>query len=208
MGFFPFYADIENKKCLIVGGGRVAAGKAERLVRFKPEIIVIAPEICSGLSAMKVTMIKRRFLDSDIEDAFMVIGATDDEAVNRHISAICRQKGIPVNIADDPELCSFYFPAVVKKGNVTVGISTEGKSPLFAKYLRRRFEEELDDITIKTAEILGDLRQYVKAAFDNEEQRREALNAVLDMCLSCGSAVPDDKAVKATLDRIRSKYED
>lgn len=208
MGFFPFYTDIENKKCVIAGGGRVAAGKVRRLAEFRPEIVVIAPEISDEILQSGVRTIKRRFADSDIEGAFMVIGATDDEAVNRHISGICREKGIPVNIVDKPELCSFYFPAIVKKENVTIGISTEGKSPLFAKYLRRRFEEEIDGNMMETAEILGRFRPYVRALFDSEEKRKEALGAVLNLCLECKDDPPDDETVKILLNKIRCKYED
>ena len=184
MGFFPFYTDIENKKCLVVGGGKVALRKVRKLLPFSPEITVIAPYICHELLLIKnIKTVKRKFVESDIDQAFMVIGATDDSRVNAHVSELCMDKKIPVNIVDEPKLCSFYFPSIVRKDNITVGISTEGKSPVLARFLREKIEKEIDSDILHTAELLSYARTEVRKLFDTETMRKNAVEDILKMCL-------------------------
>lgn len=184
MGFFPFYTDIENKKCLVVGGGKVALRKVRKLLPFSPEITVIAPYICHELLLIKnIKTVKRKFVESDIDQAFMVIGATDDSRVNAHVSELCMDKKIPVNIVDEPKLCSFYFPSIVRKDNITVGISTEGKSPVLARFLREKVEKEIDADVLHTAELLSYARTEVRKLFDTETMRKNAVEDILKMCL-------------------------
>ncbi|MBQ9484208.1 MAG: bifunctional precorrin-2 dehydrogenase/sirohydrochlorin ferrochelatase, partial [Ruminiclostridium sp.] len=183
MAYFPFFIDIENKKILIVGGGNVALRKAEKLVQFGADIVVVAPEICAELERLDgVKLIRRRFENNDICTAFAVIAATNDKQLNARIYALCNDLGILVNTVDDPENCGFYFPALVRKNNVTVGISTGGTSPIFARYLREKTEELLDEKTLAAGDILADCRPLIKQRFDTEQKRRTAAEAVLRYC--------------------------
>ncbi|MGN0631680.1 MAG: bifunctional precorrin-2 dehydrogenase/sirohydrochlorin ferrochelatase [Ruminococcus sp.] len=184
MGFFPFYTDIENKKCLVVGGGKVALRKVQKLLPFSPEITVIAPLICEELLLMEnIKIIKRKFMESDIDSAFMVIGAADDSRVNGLISELCMKRNIPVNIVDEPRLCSFYFPSIVRKNNITVGISTEGKSPVLARFLREKIEMEIDGDILRTAELLSFARTEIRKIYDTETMRKNAVEDIFKMCL-------------------------
>ena len=183
MGFFPFYTDIQGKACLIVGGGTVAARKAEKLLPFQPSITVVAPEICQAIREMDgVQTVKRVFRDEDLTGTFMVIGATDDTALNARISQLCRERRIPVNIVDQPALCSFYVPAIVRKEHITISISTEGESPLFARYLREKLEQELDADTLHIAALLSDCRKRIRTS-STEAGRKQILETLLRHCL-------------------------
>ena len=148
MAYFPFYVDISDKKCVIVGG-RVALRKAEKILPFGADITVIAPEICRGFEDMPVNIIRREFVDSDIDRAFMIIYSADDAELAKHIKNLCACKNIPLNSVDNVENCSFIFPAPVVRDNITVSISTGGTSPVFAKYLKKKIENILDEHTLE-----------------------------------------------------------
>lgn len=185
MGYFPFYIDIENKNCVVVGGGTVALRKIGKLLPFNPVITVIAPKICDViLNLSEVKICKRKFEDNDIDNAFMVISATDDEKLNAHIFRLCNERNILVNTVDDKQKCGFIFPALVKKKNITVGISTSGKSPLYARYIRENIENLLDDDCDEIIEILNHYRQLIKSRIQSEEKRKTAFEEILRICLN------------------------
>jgi len=201
MGYFPFYMEIENKKCLIVGGGKTALRKTEKLIGFNPDITVIAPEICAELQKLPVRKVYRDFRDEDIKNAFMVITATDDRSLNRHVSELCKAEKIPVNSVDDMENCSFVFPALVHTHDITIGISTGGTSPTFAKFLRQIIEDEIDGHYLEIADTLKKFRPIVLKMFSTEEIRREAMEAILDFCL-IDDKIPDDEEIHNLLEAI------
>ncbi|MEE0931075.1 MAG: bifunctional precorrin-2 dehydrogenase/sirohydrochlorin ferrochelatase [Acutalibacteraceae bacterium] len=185
MGYFPFYIDIENKNCVVVGGGTVALRKIGKLLPFNPVITVIAPKICDViLNLSEVKICKRKFEDNDIDNAFMVISATDDEKLNAHIFRLCNERNILVNTVEDKQNCGFIFPALVKKKNITVGISTSGKSPLYARYIRENIENLLDDDCDEIIEILNHYRQLIKSRIQSEEKRKNAFEEILRICLN------------------------
>ena len=141
MGYFPFFIDIKDRPCLIVGGGRVALRKAEKLLPYGPRITVVAHEICDEIEAMGVTTVRRALRESDLNGSFMCIAAAGDKALDRRIYELCTRLGILVNCVDDIESCGFVFPSLVKRDDISIGISTSGSAPAFAKYLRRKAEE-------------------------------------------------------------------
>ena len=111
------------------------------------------------------------------------------------------RRNILVNTVDDPENCGFYFPALVRKNNVTVGISTGGASPVFARYLREKTEELLDAKTLAAGDILARYRPLIKHGFPTEEQRKNAAEAVLERCTESGE-IPTDKEINELLERL------
>ena len=184
MGYFPLCVDISNKNCVVVGGGSTAARKIEKLLLFNSKITVIAPEICEEISKMKnIKIIKRKFEDNDLEGAFIVVGATNDNKINRQISQICRQKNIPVNIVDDPKNCSFYFPSIVRKNNITVAVSTDGEAPIIARFLREKIEKIIDDDLIEISENLAECRKKIRNEFQKENVRKLILEDFFERCL-------------------------
>ncbi len=163
MAYFPFFIDIENKKGLIVGGGRIAAHKAEKVKPFGAKITIIAPDIMDKLKQDPAFMCEERpFVPEDIEGCAFVIAATDDRELNHRISALCQEKGILVNVVDDKDYCGFLFPSLVKEGKLTAGISTAGASPQIAAELRSRMARELPNQMEEILDYLESIREPAK----------------------------------------------
>lgn len=194
MGYFPFFVDIENKKILIVGGGKVASRKIDKLSMFNPQIIVVAPQVCDEIRTFKnVTVNERHFKDDDINGCFAVVSATNDGRLNEHIFELCKECKCPVNTVDNKELCTFIFPAIAKSENAAVAVSTEGKSPLSARYLREKNEEILNGSLDRTIELLSNVREYVKHRLDTEEKRKNAFERIFKLSLCCDSEVTEEQ---------------
>lgn len=194
MAYFPFYIDIEKKDILVVGGGAVALRKVEKLLHFNPVITVVSPEICNEIVKLGVKTVKRVFADSDLDGVFCVISATNNSQVNEHIYRLCSEKNIPVNTVDDKERCTFIFPALVKENGVTAGITTSGKSPVYAKYVKEQLIQLLENINADTVDVLWKYRAAIKASINSEEERKEIFTRLLNMCVE--GALVDDKAVE------------
>lgn len=194
MAYFPFYIDIEKKDILVVGGGAVALRKVEKLLPFNPVITVVSPEICNEIVRLGVKTVKRVFADSDLDGMFCVISATNNSQVNEHICRLCSAKNIPVNTVDDKERCTFIFPALVKENGITAGITTSGKSPVYAKYVKEQLIQLLENINADTVDVLWKYRAAIKASINNEEERKEIFTRLLNMCVE--GALVDDKAVE------------
>lgn len=181
MKYYPVFLDIKDKKCVIVGGGEVAARKAERLLDCGAEVFVISPKLAPELAALEaqdlICHIATEYTDYFINDAALVIGATDDEEINARVSRDARAKGIPVNIVDDPKKCDFILPALVQRGDLAIAIGTGGKSPALARHLREELELKYDSEYELFLEILGKLR--VRMA-KNEGKGRDWFNSLLE----------------------------
>ena len=194
MSYFPFFIDIKNKKCVVVGGGTVALRKIEKIKSFEPDITVISPEISDEIRSIGgIRLIRRIFNDSDIDDAFFVITATNDKKLNEHIFQMCSEKSILVNTVDDKEKCSFIFPALAKHDNVTAAVSTGGKSPIYARYLSQQIERMLDERTDDIIELLADVRSTIKREISVEENRKLAFERILAIALDDTDNVTDEK---------------
>ena len=184
MPYFPFFIDISGRRCLIAGGGRIALHKINKLLPFSPEMHVVSPEICDDIAGIPgLCLQQREFRQSDLDGAFFVIAATDRQEVNADISRLCRERGILCNAVDSPADCSFYFPALAQRGDITAGVSTSGKSPLIAAQLRRQIEGLLTPQLAEICDILGELRQEIRGKFPLEKQRAQAMTAALEYCL-------------------------
>lgn len=134
----------------------------------------------------RLTLIKRCVQPKDIDDASVVIMATDDEKVNHDMAELCRQKRILVNVVDVKADCGFYFPAIIKDKEVVISVSTGGQSPVLAGTIKRNIESHLDRSYGDIAERMGELREQIKAQIDGEEERKKAfqqmVRSLLDEC--------------------------
>lgn len=137
MGFYPAFLNLSGKECLMVGGGRLAFHKTEDLQKAGARVTVVSPRFAPGFGRLKeVRLIRRVFRPSDlIPGPWLVIAATDDEALHARIARLCRARRIWVNVVDRPRLCDFIVPSVVRRGPVTFAVSTGGLSPAVAKFL-------------------------------------------------------------------------
>ena len=174
MAHFPMFVNLKGKKVLIVGGGKVAHRKIKKLEPFEPHIRVIASEICEDIQ--NTEKICRRFRVTDLLwNPELVIVATNDRAVNGKIAKLCKCFKIPVNVVDDPENCTFLFPAVVARGDFSAGICTGGASPTAATHFKRALESQLPDNLEEILRHLADARSRVKEEIPDEKLRASAL---------------------------------
>jgi siroheme synthase-like protein len=134
---------VEGREALIVGGGEIASRKVEDLLAAKARVTLVAPGVCEKIEALadRIQLHRRPYEPGDIGDAFVVIAATDDEALNAAVSRDCAARNVLVNVVDRPALCTFTVPATVHRGDLTIAIATNGRCPALASILR----EELED---------------------------------------------------------------
>ena len=162
MAYFPMFVELEGRPCLIVGGGAVALRKARKLLPYGPCLTVVAQSFVPELEALEgAALCRRAFRPRDVEGQALVVAATGDGALNREIAALCRARRIPVNAVDDKDNCTFLFPALVRRGPLSIGISTGGASPTAAVYVKEKIEaalpggDELDALSDKLV-IIGE----------------------------------------------------
>jgi precorrin-2 dehydrogenase / sirohydrochlorin ferrochelatase len=175
--YYMVCLDLQGKDCLVVGGGRVATEKAAGLVAAGASVTAVAPEVDDELTALPVEVARRPFTDSDVVGRFLVIAATNDRLVNRRVSSAALEHNTPCNVADDPELCSFILPAIVREGPIVAGVSTGGASPALAQHLRSEIAERIRPEHAELAERLAALRPWVKEHFATYDERRRFFQA-------------------------------
>ena len=144
MSYYPIFIPVDGKSCLVAGGGKVAERKVQTLLKFNARVKVVSPRVSRKIAALaekkKIILKKRAFSPSDLDGALLAIGTTDDKKVNELISKEARKRNIPVNIVDNKSLCTFICPSIVKRGNLTIAISTQGCAPAFSKKIRKEIE--------------------------------------------------------------------
>lgn len=186
MGYFPLFIDLHDKPCLIVGGGAVAARKAEKLLPYGPKLTLVAPEFHPDLCALPgVLRIERFFLPEDIAGQTLVIAATDDPAENRAIRSLCQARSIPVNVVDNKDLCTFLFPCLIKQGDLSIGISTGGASPSAAVWLKKQVEQLVPEGFDALLAWLEAQRPRIKAAIP-EAKRSAVFSGLFAACVALG----------------------
>jgi precorrin-2 dehydrogenase/sirohydrochlorin ferrochelatase len=167
MKYYPVHLDMTNKRCVVVGGGDIAERKVERLLECGAQVTVVSKSLTPVLKARKKTgqmdHIDRDYEDQTLDGAFMVIGATDRNDVNERISKDAMARGLLVNIVDDPDRCNFILPSLVQQGDLSIAISTGGKSPALAKKLRKELEKQYGPEYQTLLVIMGILRKRILA---------------------------------------------
>ena len=160
MPFLPITLDLTGRFCVIVGGGRVAARKVSDVLAAGATCRVVSPEVDPSIAEREtgVEVVRAPFSPEVLDGADLVFVATDDEAVNRAASAAARERGVLVNVADRPELCDFHVPAVVRRGDLLLAISTGGKSPALAGRIRKQLTAQFGDEYAALLGLLGGLR--------------------------------------------------
>ncbi len=205
MKFFPIFLAIAGRPCLVVGGGEVAARKVALLRKAGGKVTVVAPSLCQRLSLQRehgeIVHQPRRFAAEDIDEHVIVIAATDDAAVNQLVSELAQQRGIPVNVVDQPALCSFTMPSIVDRSPVVVAVSTGGASPVLARLLRARLETLVPAAYGRLAKLVEGFRQQVKQRFESGEERRRFWEGVLQGPIAEMLLAGKESAARAALER-------
>ena len=193
MAYFPFFMDVSAGDGLVVGGGRVALRKVEKLLPYAPRLTVCAPSLLPELESIPgLTLLRRPFEPSMADGKLFVIAATGDRALNRQISALCRERRVPVNAVDDREACTFLFPALVKRGPLSIGVSTGGASPTAAVYWKDEISRLIPEDAGELLDYLDGLRKVVKEAVPDGMARAAVFSILFDTCLKKGWPLSDE----------------
>jgi len=167
MAYYPILMDLEGKRVLVVGGGGVAERKVRTLLEFGARVDVVSLDLSPALRDLseggRVQWAGREFEPSHLKGATLVIAATDDAEANRRVSAACRKQGIPVNAVDQPADCTFIVPAVVRRGDLLLAVSTSGRSPALARSVREELETRFGPEYADFLALMGSVREEVLA---------------------------------------------
>ena len=184
MDLLPIFLNIKGKKCVVVGGGEIAFRKATLLIRAGADVTISAASLSGELRTLCVThdctITERNFEEADISDAILVVAATDDLKTNKRVSVIASKLGIPVNVVDQPHLCSFIMPSIVDRSPVVVAISSGGSSPILTRKLKELNEIMIPGRIDKLAELLGSFRERVKSEIGDFSERIRFWESILD----------------------------
>ena len=184
MTYYPVCLDIRNRHCLVVGGGAVALRKAEGLLDAGARVTVVSPEFAEGFSRIDpeapLYRLQRPYADTDLNEKFLVIGATDNSALNRQISRDAHSRNMLCNIADVPEACNFVLPAVVRRGDLSIAISTSGRSPAFARHLRKQLENQFGPEYTEFLRLMGAIRQKLLAGAHAPEAHKPLFEQLIN----------------------------
>ncbi len=163
--YYPIFLNLKGKTVLVVGGGMVAERKVRTLLEYGADIRLVSRETAPGLKEMsgtgKITYAGPCFEEKHLDGIFLVFAATNDKDLNHRISRIAQSKGILVNAVDQPADCNFIIPAIVRKGDLQIAVSTSGRSPAFAKVMKKRLDYEFGDEYQVFLELMGNIRKEV-----------------------------------------------
>lgn len=184
MKYLPLFVRLAGRRCLIVGGGAVAAGRARLLLDAGATVVVISPELCDELQSLadraRIAHEKRRYRSGDVAGFFLVLSATGIADVDARVAVDARRAGVIVNVADRIELCDFIVPAVVQRDDLIVAISTSGASPAMARRLRHELEEQLGREYGVAVQLLGRLRRRLKSTSTPAADRARILRELVE----------------------------
>ena len=183
MGFLPIFLNIDGRRCLVVGGGEVASRKVNQLLKAGARVMVAAPRLCPVLERQRdgqvIEYLPTAFQEALLEGCELVIAATNDAAVNSQVSELAQRRHLPVNVVDNPGLCSFIMPSVVDRDPIQIAVSTGGASPVLARLLRVRLETLIPTSYGKLATLMQSFRERVKRKFPESVARRRFWEEVL-----------------------------
>jgi precorrin-2 dehydrogenase/sirohydrochlorin ferrochelatase len=176
--FYPILVDLQGKKALVVGGGRVAQRKIETLLEHGASVQVVARELTAELeelrSAGRIELLGAEFSEAYLKGAFVVLAATDDASLNRRVSRAARQRGLLVNAVDQPADCNFIVPSVLSRGDLLIAVSTSGKSPSFARKVRVDLEQHFGEEYGFFLNLMGNLRKEILRLNLSQEENKSA----------------------------------
>ncbi|MGD0820512.1 MAG: bifunctional precorrin-2 dehydrogenase/sirohydrochlorin ferrochelatase [Desulfomonilia bacterium] len=179
--YLPIFVDLTGKLVVVVGGGMVAARKVESLVKAGAIVKVIAPVVVDEIVQYPDVRIElREYEEDDLEGAFLVIAATDNDKTNRAVSEEALDRRIFCNVVDRPDLCSFIVPSVVERGPIKVAISTGGFSPALSRRLRACIGKNIGDEYVGLAAILGMIRPIVRSQEGSAEDHKRVFELLID----------------------------
>ena len=205
MDFLPIFMNVKGQACLVVGGGKIASRKVFMLLRAGATVSVVSPELCQDLAIRRdegeIKHINRQFEDADVDSNKIIIAATNNMDVNRHVSQLAKDKGIPVNVVDAPDLCTFIVPSIIDRNPVQIAISTGGASPVLARLLRSRLETFIPSAYGRLATLVESFREKVKTKFSNTDDIRSFWEHILEGPVADNLIAGKDKTARELLEK-------
>lgn len=184
INYYPVFLSLRGKLCLVVGGGDVAARKVVSLLECGAAVRVVSTAFSPELEALaherQIAVVRRAFAPADSSGASLVIAATNQPVVNRLVAQECRQRQIPVNVVDAPELCDFLIPATIRRGPLTIAVSTGGTLPAMARKIRCKLEADFDQNYGLLLAALGSARSRVLEEIADPGRRKRIFFVLAD----------------------------
>ena len=184
MDYYPAFLDLRGRNCLVVGGGVIAERKVESLLECEARVKVVTREVTDGLAELaqsgSIELDLRDYAPDDLLGIFLVIAATDDPTVQARIGAEAKKRGLLVNVVDDPANCTFIVPAVARRGELSIAVSTGGRSPALAARIREKLEGLFGPEYEEWVDVLGQLRAPLAVRFPDPDERKAAWYRVVD----------------------------
>jgi len=209
LAYYPMFLNISRKKCVVVGGGQVARRKVRALLEHGASVEVISPDPCPELNKLvetgEVKVLRRRYQAGDLQGAFLAIAATDNSEINQQVIKEAQGKAVLVNAVDDAENSDFIVPSYLRRGDMTIAVSTAGRSPALARKIRARLEKELGDEYASLVNLIGEVRaearrQGIKVSGD---EWQEALD--LDLMIGLLKKGDVEKARASLLENLKAR---
>jgi uroporphyrin-III C-methyltransferase/precorrin-2 dehydrogenase/sirohydrochlorin ferrochelatase len=203
MGHFPIFLDLAGRRCVVVGGGEGALGRVERLARAGAAVAVVAPRpsrpLLAAIRRGAAVHVAAAFTPAHLKGAALVLVADESLAVSEAVSRAAQSCGIPVNVMDEPRLCSFILPAILERAPVTVAIATGGTAPMLARQVRRWLDERLPQRLGALARLAARFRPLVRRRLADPTRRRRFWERVFEGEVAALTLAGDDAAAGAAL---------
>lgn len=185
---YPLFLDIRHRRVVVVGGGNVAERKAVQLLAYGPDLLIVSPEVTGRLGELAergdLTWCRRRFEPSVLDGAVLVFCATGRDVVDSQVRDACDERGVLLNVADEPGACDFIVPAIMRRGSFQIAVSTSGASPALAREVRLELEQRYPPVWGRYTALLGAVRDEVRRRYpDDPHVRRSLLEQVLSLDL-------------------------
>ncbi len=176
--FYPILVNLERFPCLIIGGGKVAYRKVSSLQEFNANITIISPRICKSLLELakknKIRIIKKYYSKEFIKDFKIIFSATDNPEVNKNVRVDCTKEGILLNVVDNPVLCDFILPANIKRGDLTISVSSQGKAPFYTKEIKKKIDAFISPVYSDIIEMAARFRKQLLSGSEAKSAKTKA----------------------------------
>ena len=206
MGYLPIFIDVSDRTCIVLGGGEIAERKTRSLIEAGAIVVVISPDVTAALAATihagGVRHLARRYRPGDLAGAWLAFDATGDHAATLAIVAEARERGVPINVADEPERCTFIAPSVLRRGGLQLAVSTGGASPALARRIREELEGQFGREYELIVELLARARRWLQLHEPDHAERARRLGMLVHSDLLESLKASDFAAADAIVKRI------